>query len=331
MQLFTPLQYMKIDIANLYGEDKEVWEDRLTWFQEHEHELLDLVEDADDPFMYYKAVKAYHEVLKGNPTGHTIHLDATCQGYQIMAVLSGCPTTAANVNLINTGKREDLYGKVANSMNSILPIEQEVNRSNIKHPVMTTAYNSKAAPKNLFGDGTPELEAFYATLYKEVSGAMEVMEVINRHWDNTLLHHTWTLPDGFVAHVPVLEMVEARVEVQELAGATFTYRFEANQPSDYGVSLVANIIQSIDGYINREMIRRGKAKGFQVASVHDDFACSPLYGNELRQHYIDIMCELADSNLLADILSQISGIKVIIDKTTTDLSKYIRESDYPIC
>ena len=46
------------------------------------------------------------------------------------------------------------------------------------------------------------------------------------------------------------------------------------------------------------------------------------------EKYKDILCEIADSNLLADILSEISGTKVIIEKSIEGLSDYMRDAEY---
>lgn len=78
------------------------------------------------------------------------------------------------------------------------------------------------------------------------------------------------------------------------------------------------------------MVRRSKLRGFQLAHVHDAFCASPNYMNIVRELYRNILAEIADSDLLADILSQISGTKVLIDKTTINLSEFIRDSEYAV-
>jgi DNA-directed RNA polymerase len=80
MQQFNGLQMLHIDIANGYGLDKTSWTDRLTWFQLHEHELENLVNEADTPMLYLKAVKALRATQAGEPSGHTMFLDATASG-----------------------------------------------------------------------------------------------------------------------------------------------------------------------------------------------------------------------------------------------------------
>lgn len=80
MQLFTPLDYLRIDIANNYGHDKEDWDVRIAWFNAHEHELEALMKGADSPALYYAGVQAYRDVKQGKPIGYPISLDATASG-----------------------------------------------------------------------------------------------------------------------------------------------------------------------------------------------------------------------------------------------------------
>lgn len=50
----------------------------------------------------------------------------------------------------------------------------------------------------------------------------------------------------------------------------------------------------------------------------------------MRQHYINILAELADSDLLSDVFSQIHGTNGTYTKLSNDLSKYIRQSNYAL-
>ncbi len=59
MQHFTGKQYIKIAIANAFGLDKELFEDRIKWVEAKTmEELHALVEDADEPAIYLGALLA---------------------------------------------------------------------------------------------------------------------------------------------------------------------------------------------------------------------------------------------------------------------------------
>ena len=136
MQQFTGYEYLLIDIANKYGLDKETWATRIEWTENHIFDLEDMISTADEPILYMKAVRALRVSATAEETNHIMGLDCTASGLQIMAALMGCPTTAANVNLIDTGNREDVYNKVANTMTAI---GTPITRPKIKHPVMTVS------------------------------------------------------------------------------------------------------------------------------------------------------------------------------------------------
>lgn len=328
MQLLTPYQWHQVDVANAFGLDKEVWDFRLDWFKLNESRLESLVDDADDKWAYIKAVSAIRDIQAGKPTGHPIGLDATASGLGIIACLTGCIKTASNVNLVNTGKREDPYYKTAAEMRSVHGVD--VQRDDVKYPLMTTFYNSKAKPREIFGDGTKELIAFGDILMREFPGGIEYMTDVQHCWNPEALEYRWTLPDEHVALVKVMEPVDSKVEVDELGGVSFTYRRLVNKAIDYGLSLQANIVQSVDGYVVREMKRRCKKSGFELLTIFDDFRCLASYVNTMRKHYIDILAEIAESDLLSQILSEILGYEVEYEKKSNNLADLIREAEYPL-
>lgn len=331
MQTFTGLEYILIDIANQFGLDKLTWNERITWARGHVNSTPELQQEdiimADEPLLMQKAIYAYQDAIAGVPTGFIMGLDATASGQQISAALAGCHKTARRVNLINTGKREDVYGFTANRMDSMCP-DLTVTRDSIKYPLMTRFYNSTKQPENIFGEDTHELAMFYKTLYDELPGAMEVLNDQQGCWNPTALFHSWSLPDGHVAHVKVMQTVDRKIEVDELGGATFTHRMQVNKCVKMGLSLPANINHSIDGYIVREMVRRAAAQGFELVTVHDEFKAGPNHMNKVRQNYIDIMVEIAESNLLQDILNEICGTNHKLTKLSTTLAVLIKDSEY---
>jgi hypothetical protein len=69
---------------------------------------------------------------------------------------------------------------------------------------------------------------------------------------------------------------------------------------------------------------------FPVVTVHDEFKCGANHMNHLRQHYINIFAELAESNLLSDLLSQIHGTPCTFKKLSNDLGSKIRGSNYAL-
>lgn len=326
---FTGADMLRIDISNTFGNDKEVFGNRIQWFLDNEQDLLNnldtYVEQADEPLMFKKAVLAYADAKKGLPVYHNMFMDATASGPQIMAVLSGCPETALQVNLINNGLRNDAYAKPIQFMKEQFGFE--VSRADMKKAIMTHFYNSKAEPYRVFEGDEEKLDAFYATMEETFPGAEAVLAIINDAWDNNAMFHQWTLPDGHVAHVKVKEAVDAKIELNEYENKSFTYRFYNNEPSEVNTSLAPNIIHSIDAYIVREVTRRAD---FDVAHIHDAFTASPNNMPKVMDLYREILAELAERNLLQDIIQEITGREEELDKYTDDLASHIRNSEYAL-
>lgn len=401
MQTFTPIQYLKIDIANSAGLDKELFEDRIQWFDDHADCLIDFLNDAEEPAQFYAGMLAYQDVQAKQPTGYLVGLDATASGTQIMAAITGCRITAETVNLVNPNVRADGYTIGYTFMRDLLDGKlDKFERKDIKDAIMTYFYGSNANPRNLFGENTVEHQMFIEMLKQKFPGAFFLRNDLIDLWQPNALAHHWTLPDGFDAVVKVMTMKEESFEVNEL-NSSFTHRYWINEGQATGLSLAANIVHSIDGMVVREMGRRANYnpelvrdvlgylnnpcssnmvdspkldrcielwkkhkfvsvvvinhinetnsfkiplemrmelvrilshmltyKPYKMIAIHDAFKCHPNYMNHTRHNYIDIFAQLADSNILQAIASQITGKHIPVQKYTNDLSTYIRNSNY---
>jgi DNA-directed RNA polymerase len=330
---FSGYDMFTIDIANCYGLDKEEWLHRMLWTEVHYDELEDLWLQAKDKLLYRKAVHNFRLSELGFGTGHVMFLDATASGLQIMAVLSGCKKTAMAVNLIDNGKRNDVYQVIAEKMNTNLPEDQQVSRDGefdcapIKKPLMTHYYNKQDQSDVL---SEAQEQEFYKVTEGELPGAEDVKMICNSYWSPSAMYHEWTLPNGHVAHVKVTSVVDARLEVDELDHTRFTYRYQKNQPSSQYLSLCPNIIHSIDAYIASEMVIRAKKLGFTLAHIFDAYAFHPNHGQQVIDLYKEILAEIAESNIFEDIISEIAGEPVQIEKDSEDLGELIRKSQYAL-
>jgi hypothetical protein len=416
MQIFNGWQYLLIDLANAFGLDKLLFKERIEWAEKYVNNLHETLEDmvgqADNKPLYMKACMAIRKAQRGEPTGHLVGLDACCSGIQVMSALTGCVVGATNTGLVNPNVRADAYTICTDIMNQELGGGLVVSRGDAKDALMTSYYGSKKVPKEIFGEDTPELSAFYQGAFKVAPGAWELLQDLLGSWQPYALEHRWKLPDGFDARVKVMQKKETRIEVDELDHATFTYEYYENEGTKAGLSNVANVVHSVDAYILRCIHRRcnyqaddvsfvqqliqqeqgrrlihdfgaepllmgtqlgyyvglyietGMAdavilpyinatnvdqlsdehlreleelidtllvhKPFEIITVHDEFKCHPNNMNHLRQHYINVFAELADSNLLASILSQIHGKPGTFTKLSNNLSTLIRGSNYAL-
>ena len=69
---------------------------------------------------------------------------------------------------------------------------------------------------------------------------------------------------------------------------------------------------------------------FEVITIHDSFAAHANNINHLRQQYINVLAEMAESNLLDDLLSQLYGKPGKFNKLSTNLGALIRNSNYAL-
>ena len=274
MQMFTGWEALLIDVANQYGKDKLLFEERIQWATDNLNKLESLASEAETKPLYMKAVMAVRKAQQGIPSGHLVGFDGVCSGVQIMSALTGCEAGADNAGLINPNKRADAYAATTDTMNQILGGGVEVSRKDAKRALMTSCYGSKATPKEVFGEDTPELNAFYQAMMIVAPGAWQLLQVLLESWNPYALFHSWKLPDGFDAKVKVMTKQETRIEVDELDHASFTYQYYVNEGTKKGLSNVANVVHSVDAYVLRTMHRRCN---------YDATVVNAAYGTMLRE------------------------------------------------
>ncbi|QIG68774.1 RNAP2-like RNA polymerase protein [Rhizobium phage RHph_Y2_6] len=252
MQLFSGVQYLKIDIANNFGLDKKNWDQRLQWFDDNEDKLEALLSQAEEPALYYAGVKAYRDHQGGKSCHYPISLDATSSGLQILACLTGDRKASSICNVIDTGKREDAYTAIYEAMLSTTGGEAKIERKQTKQAVMTSLYGSEAVPKSVFGEGAL-LALFEQTMDEQAPGAWELNKQMLALWDPEAYAYHWVMPDNFNVHVKVMQMMSENVHFLD---KPYEVSFAVNEPMEKGRSLGANMTHSIDGMIVREMTRR---------------------------------------------------------------------------
>lgn len=143
-------------------------------------------------------------------------------------------------------------------------------------------------------------------------------------------------------------------EAYQLLNSSLSIDADATEPCDDALQTMLDIYKysamldvSIIDYINEsnvhhvplpmvirllavltEMLARGSSP---VVTVHDSFGSLPTHCNTVRYWYKEICAELAESNMLAFLVSQITGKHVTYVKKSNDLGNKIRNSSYGIC
>jgi DNA-directed RNA polymerase len=127
--------WFKIHTANVYGKDKDEFDDRVAWFDNNIDVItsvgtspLNCLEDwayCDSPFEFLAACHDWVAHKAGERVHVPIQLDATNSGVQVYSGLLGDLAGAKTVNVVNTVvnnliKRADVYGIVASKVNKAL-------------------------------------------------------------------------------------------------------------------------------------------------------------------------------------------------------------------
>lgn len=395
MQVFNGIEYLKIDIANHYGLDKKLWDERLAWVDEHEANLEDFLEEAEEPALYYVSVKAYREVQAGNAIGFPIALDATCSGCQILSCLIRDVKAAKLCNVISTGKRENMYKHILNKMCEYTEAGNKAEYADVKKSIMTSLYGSEAKPKEIFGEEL--LNVFQEVMSNEMPKVWNLNKYFLSIWDKKATKYSWILPDNFHVNVKVFDK---KTEKFRFFDKNYDIISKVEKATDKGRCLSANSVHSIDGYFVREISRRcmyspakmkkvqeilksdGEPKNsrgtkmvktlwdlykktgmlsiricdyintgnkhlvdaqvvldlintlpkkpFELITIHDSFRCLPNYGNDIRQQYVNMLAELAKSNMLNHILTSITGKEHKITLGNKDMYKDVLNAEYAL-
>lgn len=398
MEYYSAVDYIKIDIANSAGYDKLSFKKRIAWVNSIK-DLKSKTLFVEKPAQFLAAVYALEDSINKVPSGHLVEWDACASGVSIMGIITGCHTTCKNTGVIGN-KRMDFYSECTKAMNELLTEDVEVSRTDAKKSSMVHFYGSKAKPKEIFGEDTDELMAFYAAQETIAPGACYMMKELLDSWQPYALEHSHTLPDGFQAIVPVLQKCKVKVEVDELDHACISYIYEDNIGSEKGLSCGANPVHAVDGFIVREVVRRcnydhiqlllvsAVLKGnenkcgngtitymeqlsidhgflslrgvefidasnvrdfstsyrkelynliqeilakpkFDVITIHDAFKVHAKYANYLRECYMTILAELADSTVGQQIIREIrNDPSYVLEKLSDTLGDQIVKGEY---
>jgi hypothetical protein len=310
MQHFSPLQYLKIDVASAFGLDRTDWSERLSWFDQNQHQLSTLVNKAKEPALFFAAAEAYATTIRGQPTGHMVSLDATASGIQILSLISGDESAARHCNVLNTGHRQDAYTNIDTLMREVCEFSH-VDRKDSKFALMTVLYGSEAVPKRVFGEGAL-LDLFEHIAEREMPGVWALNKAMLRLWNPSALMYEWTLPDNF--HVKTKVMGHA-IDKVSFMGEQLDIHTKVNMAQPEGKSIGANVTHSIDGLIVREMGRRCSYDPAIIADVKTSIHIGKGRGS--NRHKDKMLTKLWNHYLQCNWLS--ARIFDYIDRENIDL------------
>ena len=133
---YTSRDYLKIDIANQFGLNKLLFENRIHWVDKHRRSLFKLAEEAENKPRYLAVVYALNKANMNMPISHLVGLDMSASGIGIMSACMNDPIGAENVGIIGF-KPKDIYTHATKVMNDLLKLNMKIPRKNIKKATMT--------------------------------------------------------------------------------------------------------------------------------------------------------------------------------------------------
>ena len=319
MQEFTALEYLQIDIANLFGKDKLSWQERLAWFKDNETKLTSLIDQADSPNQFYAAILNYPKVAKGAVNHHPIALDATSSGLQLLSALTCDRQAAEYCNVLNTGTRVDAYTALYKKLSDKIGTNPMITREKLKKAIMTSTYGSQTTPAELFGY---HVEDFYTMMEEECPLIWEINQFLTENWNPAVDSYGWVMPDNFHVHIKVYTNEEIAFSY---CGKDFSSIVQRNAPSAYGRAYAANAIHSCDSLVVREITALAMHDPKQIKYIRDLLAGTSNSTKCLERNQVMVKTLVdrakASGFLSARILDYIDAesIKLIDEQELRDL------------
>jgi len=340
------LYWLKVNICSEYGLDKLTFDKQVEWVSKNSSALETLESEADNTFAYRNAVAELRNYEQGKETHYIMPLDCSNQALQLYGVLSGDKQTAS-LGSLGTGEiRVDAYQMLADYLNK--KFNHTIFTRNVcKKPLMVTLYGSTQGGNQLLNNlhmdevmladklGVTYEEDFIQRAFEEAMEAiapycMRVMDKIQLLNDKDIGTYQWTLPDGFKVKYDVKTNLDMNLQARSRSGKNFsvTLTSEVYQASEYNRGMAPNVIHSVDGYVLREIVR-GMGNSF-ITTIHDSYSVHPNEVDKLREVYSAVLCNILDSNLLENIMTQIAGQFKGFIKQDTLTKEDIKNSTYSL-
>ncbi|WP_199097174.1 DNA-directed RNA polymerase [Dyella sp. ASV21] len=138
------------------------------------------------------------------------------------------------------------------------------------------------------------------------------------------LYYTRTTGGQSTARVMDVQLLRL-LHLADMTGFVSAVIFEYVDQANYGLvspDMREKLIQLIDTMPNTS---------FPLICIHDCFKFHPTYGNDVRRQYKQILSEIAASDILPSIASEITGRTITVNKASAQLPAKILASDYAIC
>lgn len=165
---FDSVKWLAIYGANLYGNDKISYDDRLLWVLENEENIIESAKNplkntwwtkADKPFQFLAFVFEWNEYIESCLKEEVFYsslpiaMDGTCNGLQIFSILTRDKEAGIATNLIDSTKPMDIYGVVAEKVIKTLEYKKLKGEIKYKKDNKNILYDEKILSKLLLDLG----------------------------------------------------------------------------------------------------------------------------------------------------------------------------------
>ncbi len=326
----TPESYkwLAFQVATTYGKDKDTWDERQQWVQDHISTITRVAEDpidnigdwegAEEPWQFLAACEEYYHcvILKDRlTTGLCVATDATCSGLQILAGLARDKKTAQLVNVLPSDRPQDAYKVVADVAKPNCPeaVQPYMDRKTVKRTVMTIPYNAKPfssrtyikdalREKEYFPESrelTDTVNAVRGALHEVCPGPMSVMKWIENEVSKAITRGDkeleWTTPSGFVVSQRMMKKKTQRIVLQLLGKCKLTVATGDEDKVDrtrHKAATAPNLIHSLDASLLHLSVKRFNEP---IALIHDSVLCRAtdmsLLSTIVRETYMHLFAE----------------------------------------
>jgi DNA-directed RNA polymerase len=350
------IYWLKVHIANSLGYDKETFDNRVKYVDDCWPKILrelpfpadsNLFRAADNPFCAIAACIELKRALESpDPTkyktGIVVHMDATCSGLQHFSAMLRDEIGGSYVNLVDIGKRADIYQRVADlvvdrikaasfsddvteALYASIWSDIPINRNVAKKPVMTYVYG---ATTNGIKDGVldylaevgwhqPDVSkvglANYLTkvllqaIEDTVPAAAKAMKWIRKKsgkYQNKPF--VWKTPLGFPVYQIYAELGIQRVRVRSCG---VQYVINATPTGNVNTrkmrnASAPNFVHSLDASHLLMTAQACKDAGLQIVTIHDSFGTHPSDVGELLKITKDQFIKLYRDNDILGLIDE---------------------------
>ncbi len=272
-----PTQWLLAALAGELGFDKDTWKTRvnegLKWYKSHSHEERLLEAKKETNTVFYSYVIALEAIEAGELVHTPVRLDWGSSGISILSCVFRDAVGLENTSSIRVEKPLGVYGLLMEKM-GLDPKDSEKKKIVKKKMTVPYVYGGDSGVKHnlhkvVSFTGTDDPLVAFGQVYGSLfPSAKEARKAFLDAWDEDIWLYSWFAPDGFQCRKIVAKSVDSTVELYSGEGGSVgkmsvhlsLSKIVTKQKGEAGTrGLGANVVQSTDAYILREIIRRGRA------------------------------------------------------------------------